>query len=82
MKVSKKLAAQKRNESKLRQMALERCQGLCEQCHSVPDWRGLSLSHTKPKGMGGTSHVYTLDEVEMLCGNCHSRMHHLKELPQ
>jgi Zn finger protein HypA/HybF involved in hydrogenase expression len=78
-KVSKKRAQQIRRENKLRELALERCGGLCEKCGNPPDWRGLSLSHTKPKGMGGTTHKYTIDEVQMLCGKCHSLEHHLKE---
>ena len=59
---------------------LKECEGLCMCCHQWPDWRGLSLSHTKPKGLGGTTHIYTKDELKLLCGSCHSRLHHLKEV--
>ena len=80
--ISKRMAKQKRLEDKLRIECLIRCQGLCERCHQLPDWRGLSLSHTHPKGMGGTSHEYTIDEVQLLCGRCHSEKHNIRELPQ
>lgn len=81
-KMSKKMAQQKRHEDKLRQELLICCQGICMQCGKLPDWRGLSLSHTKPKGMGGTSHEYTINEVQLLCGKCHAELHGLRELPQ
>lgn len=79
-RISPRLRLQIKNENELRFKLLERCGGLCERCHQPPDWRGLSLSHTKPKGMGGTRHVYTVDEVEMLCGKCHSAEHGIKEV--
>lgn len=78
-KISPKLSRQRYNESKLRQECLERCLGLCESCGKIPDWRGLSLSHTNPKKMGGTSHVYTADEVQLLCMKCHSLKHGIHE---
>lgn len=79
-KVSKKHAHQKRNDDKLRQLCLIRSNGYCENCGRLPDWRGLSLHHIRPKKMGGTNHEYTLDEVELLCGNCHSSQHNIREL--
>jgi len=78
-KMSKKMAIQKRQEDKLRAECLIRCKGLCERCHQLPDWRGLSLSHTDPKGMGGTNHKYTIDEVQLLCGKCHAELHGIHE---
>ncbi len=81
-KVSKNMSAQKHQEKKLTAQLIIRSGGFCEQCHTKGDWRGLSLSHTDPKGMGGTSHVYTLDEVQLLCMPCHVKMHHQRELPQ
>lgn len=81
-KVSRKMARRKRQEDKLRQELLNQCKGLCMRCGQLPDWRGLSLSHTKPKGMGGTNHEYTINEVQLLCGKCHSALHGITELPQ
>jgi len=78
--ITKKQAAQKRHDDKLRDILLERCQGKCMRCGQWPDWRGLSLSHTDPKGMGGTSHRYTIDEVQLLCGRCHAEMHGEREV--
>ena len=70
-----------KHDDELRVKLLERCKGLCEICHKPPDWRGLQLSHTKPKGMGGTSHIYTEEETQMLCGHCHSNIkHNLREV--
>jgi 5-methylcytosine-specific restriction endonuclease McrA len=74
-RVSKRRAAQKRQEDILRQKLLIRCKGLCESCNEYPDWLGLSLSHTEPKGMGGTRREYTEDDVQLLCNNCHNKKH-------
>jgi len=79
-KVSPKRRQQMRHEGVLRTQCLERCRGLCEQCGQPPDWRGLSLSHTKPKGMGGTTHEYTIEEVQLLCGRCHNERHGIVEI--
>ena len=77
---SKKLRAQQKREADLRRQATERAGGLCEKCGELPDWRGLSLSHTKPKGMGGTTYQYSINEVQYLCGRCHSLRHGIKEV--
>ena len=80
MRISPRRQAQIRNDNLLRKQRTEMCQGLCESCGRAPDWRGLSLSHTKHKGMGGTSHLYTIDEVTMACGKCHAEKgHHERE---
>ena len=48
--------------------------GYCEECEM---WtKVLQLSHTKHKGMGGTTHEYTVDEVRLLCNSCHARKEH------
>ncbi len=70
-KLSQRRRQQIIEETRLRAQLLQRCGGLCEICGKLPDWRGLSLSHENPKRMGGTTHVYTLDEVKMRCGICH-----------
>ena len=56
-----------------------RSSGLCEQCGSSGDFRGLSIHHKRGRGMGGTRHEYTAEELERLCGKCHSERHHLRE---
>jgi 5-methylcytosine-specific restriction endonuclease McrA len=58
---------------------MERCKGRCEVCGQPPDWRGLAVSHTIPKGMGGTRRVYLDSDLQVLCSRCHSGMHHLRE---
>ena len=77
---SKKLRAQQKREAELRRQATERAGGLCEKCKELPDWRGLSLSHTKPKGMGGTTYQYSINEVQYLCFKCHNLRHGIKEV--
>jgi hypothetical protein len=62
-----------------RERLLARSGGLCELCNQPPDWRGLSVHHLKPKGMGGTTHQYTDDELRLVCGLCHAALHHIKE---
>lgn len=57
----------------------------CERCGSNgrDDPRGLMLSHTDEKGMGGTRHLYTAVEKEILCGTCHftsADLHNLREV--
>ena len=59
---------------------LERAGGLCEVCHTNGDWRGLSIHHRRPKGMGGSKHSYTAEDLALLCGKCHSQAHHLREV--
>ena len=51
----------------------EYCIGHCEGCG---ERRVLQLSHTTPKGMGGTTHKYTVDEVRLLCDTCHKSKEH------
>jgi hypothetical protein len=68
------------HERDLKQQRLVIADYLCEACRTAGDWRGLSLSHTKPKGMGGTRHIYTIDEVRILCYPCHEKLHHQRQL--
>ena len=75
-RISPKMAAQIANERELKKQLIEQTGGLCQRCHTTGDWRGLSLSHNRNKGMGGTTHVYTIDEVELLCYPCHNREKH------
>ena len=78
--ISAKRAETIRQETILRLALLERCKGLCMECRKRPDFRGLPLSHTKPKGMGGTARKYSIDEVKLLCGKCHAKLHNIKEV--
>lgn len=59
----------------------ERAGGLCEDCHTRGDWRGLHPHHDPPKRMGGTKHRYTDEELVLLCGSCHSARHGIREVP-
>lgn len=52
----------------------------CEDCgstgHDEKEWRGLQISHTDPKGMGGTRKLYTAEEKKLLCASCHAKNGH------
>ena len=56
-----------------------RANGLCESCGQLPDFRGLSISHTEMKKMGGSKRVYQAEELQALCVPCHSKRHRLRE---
>jgi hypothetical protein len=75
--VSKRMAAQKRKERELTLRLLERCGGVCEGCHGLPDWRGLAKHEIVFRSHGGDP----LDEnnTVLLCGKCHSLRHGIKE---
>lgn len=63
-----------------RKRLLARANGLCEGCGNPPsDFRGLKAHHIELKKMGGTRKIYRDDELEMLCGRCHSERHNIKE---
>ncbi len=66
--------------AKQRQRIKDRAGGLCEKCRGPGDWRGLSINHNPPTRMGGTKHVYTDDQLEVLCYPCHSAFHGIKEV--
>jgi len=82
-KVSEKRTRQVVEERKLIGLLLIECKGRCMKCGEYPDFKdgygGLHLHHKKPKGMGGTAHNYTINEVELLCRKCHSHRHHIIE---
>ena len=42
--------------------------GVCEICRI---WFGLEVHHDPPKRMGGTTKVYTAEEMWLLCHECH-----------
>lgn len=63
----------------VREAVWARAEGRCEACGGFGDFRGLVPHHKKPKGMGGSKGVETEDELELLCGPCHSSKHYIKE---
>jgi len=53
--------------------------GRCEDCGSTPDFRGLAMCEPH-KGMGGTTRIFTADEVKRKCHKCHNEHdHNLRE---
>jgi len=57
----------------------------CERCGSngKDDMRGLQISHTDEKGMGGTRRFYTAADKQLLCAVCHNSsadLHNLREV--
>lgn len=62
-----------------RMRIVERSSGVCEDCGQGPDWRGLAVHHTVPKGMGRTRRFYGDEDLRVLCGRCHSLAHHIRE---
>jgi len=53
--------------------------GRCEDCGGRPDFRGLCMAEPK-KQMGGTTRIFTADEVKRKCHKCHNEHdHNLRE---
>ena len=50
----------------------ERSGGVCEACHTRPS---TQVHHRRPKGIGGTTRVYTAEGLEDLCLKCHALRH-------
>ena len=54
--------------------------GRCEECGGLPDFRGLQYAEPI-KGIGGTTRVFTADEVFRKCARCHNTKDHgIKEV--
>jgi hypothetical protein len=68
------------NERKTDAEVKARAGGKCEACHGSGDYRGLAIHHSTHRGMGGTRHIYTALEKQLLCYPCHSAMHNIKEV--
>ena len=71
------------NERKTNAEVLKRAGRLCERCHTGGDFRGLAISHTEEKGMGGTRRLYTAEDKQLLCYVCHNTspdLHNLREV--
>jgi len=50
--------------------------GKCQNCGKSPDFRGLAKHHKTFRSHGGKD---TLDNIEWLCGRCHSLRHYIHE---
>jgi len=74
-RISRKRQAQKRKEVELIQALLIRCNGLCEKCGGLPDFRGLSKHEIVFRSHGGDP--LDPDNCLMLCGDCHAKEHHV-----
>lgn len=70
---SKKSHNRKIEEHNLKQELLKRCGGLCESCHKLPDFRGLSKHEKVFRSHGGSP--TDINNCEMLCGKCHDAKH-------
>ena len=68
---------QNKAEQKFKKELLIRCQGLCENCKQLPDWRGLSKHEKVFRSHGGNPLDPT--NTEILCGRCHSQKHGIQE---
>ena len=76
-KISKKKRHQNYIEHKVWLQILERCNGLCEYCHKLPDFRGL---HPHEKVFRSHLGKLTLENSKASCGRCHSIKHNRKEV--
>lgn len=50
--------------------------GRCETCGKKADWRGLSVHHKVFRSHQGKT---DMDNCEMVCAPCHSRLHNICE---
>ena len=76
--ISKKKRQQIEDEKIVRQQLLERCQGRCEICGKLPDWRGLSPHEVPFKSQGGR---ISMEQSKMVCGKCHNiEGHNIREV--
>ena len=75
-RVSQKQKAELALRAKLKKELITQYGERCQECGSLGDWRGISLSHTIPLGRGGKTQI---DNLELLCYPCHSLRHHIVE---
>ena len=68
-----------RIDSKTRKIVIDRANGLCEECGSNGDFRGLAIHHDPPTKMGGTKRKYTPEMLKVLCYPCHNLRHGIRE---
>ena len=67
-------------EREIREEVLRRAGGFCEDCHQPASWETdyhLVIHHIKPRGMGGSRHLYQPDELVAICAQCHNARHGL-----
>ena len=76
-RVSDKQKVELARRRKLKAEKLQDSDGLCQHCGKPPDWRGLALHHKVRLSQGGKTQF---DNLELLCGQCHSEAHNIKEL--
>ena len=74
-----KIAGGIRVNQKLVKRIKERSGGVCENCGGKGDFRGLQIHHIKHKQMGGSKLLDTIENLELLCGKCHSERHGIRE---
>ena len=70
-KMTPHLKEQRDRDNELRAALIERYGLKCSECGSP---HNIQMHHIRPKGMGGTRHEYTIDEVTLLCERCHSQI--------
>lgn len=54
----------------LRQVALNRAEGCCEECYSIGE---IQVHHKKPVAQGGA--IFDIDNLIVLCRSCHLEAH-------
>ncbi len=67
-----------REERTLKREMLEQSGGLCNECHQLPDFRGLSKHEIVSRAQGGDP--TDRDNCEILCGRCHSAKEGIREV--
>jgi 5-methylcytosine-specific restriction endonuclease McrA len=67
-RISKKKRREAQQTKELRAQLTERCQGHCEHCGKLPDWRGLQMHHKIFRSHGGATDTVN---CEMWCAPCH-----------
>ncbi len=59
-------------------LAEYRADGLCEICHLLPDFRGLSGAHIEPRDYTGAND--TAENKVIACGRCHDHSKYFRGL--
>lgn len=50
--------------------------GKCQNCHNLPDFRGLQKHHIQLRSLGGKDNP---ENLVWCCGKCHHNFHHIYE---
>lgn len=72
--ISKKKAAQIKEEKEIRKQLNERSQGRCEECGEPDFWPGLHPHERVFRSHGGKM---TLENSIVLCTRCHGKRHNI-----